>query len=151
MYNMNRFLKRFLGMDCFNIQDNIENLKQKQKPIYELPVDLANPLIDYMLERSYLEDISQRTDFNIVEMPEYEDIGWIRIERLPVSPLRIDDYDLLSRWQGVLSSLHAWKQKLIFLLQRRNGETHLYIGVKGINTKEQLKKCKCALLALCLE
>lgn len=144
---MNRFLKRFFGKDCFNVQDNIENLKQKQKPIYELPVDLANPLIDYMLERSYLEDISQRTDFNIVEMPEYEDIGWIRIERLPVSPLRIDDYDLLSRWQGVLSSLHAWKQKLIFLLQRRNGETHLYIGVKGINTKEQLKKCKCALVS----
>ena len=99
---MNRFLKRFFGKDCFNVQDNIENLKQKQKPIYELPVDLANPLIDYMLERSYLEDISQRTDFNIVEMPEYEDIGWIRIERLPVSPLRIDDYDLLSRWKGVL-------------------------------------------------
>ena len=31
-----------------------------------------------------------------MKMPEYEDIGWIRIERLPVSPLRIDDYDLLS-------------------------------------------------------
>lgn len=143
---MSRFVKRFFGKDVFDVQNNIDNLKSKQKPIYELPVDLANPLIDYMLERSYLEDISQRTDFNIIETPLYEDIGWIRIERLPVSPLRIDDYDLLSRWQGVLSSLHAWKQKLIFLLQRRNGETHLYIGVKGTNIKEELKKCKCALI-----
>lgn len=126
---MSNFIKKLFGKDVFDAQANIEKLKRGQKAIYELPLDLANPLIDYMLERSYLEDISDRTDFNVELMPASENVGWLKLDRLPVSPLRVDDYDLLSRWQGVLSSLHAWHQKLIFLLQRRNGETHLYIGV----------------------
>ena len=144
---MSSFIKKLFGKDVFDAQGNIDKLKKGQKPIFELPLDLANPLIDYMLERSYLEDVSDRNDFNVELMPASENVGWLKLDRLPVSPLRIDDYDLLSRWQGVLSSLHAWQQKLIFLLQRRNGETHLYIGVQGSNIKECLKKCKCALVS----
>ena len=144
---MSKFIKRLFGRELFDAQSNIDKLKIGQKPIYELPLDLANPLIDYMLERSYLEDVSDRDDFNEELMPASENVGWLKLNRLPVSPLRIDDYDLLSRWQGVLSSLHAWQQKLIFLLQRRKGETHLYIGVQGSNTNDSLKKCKCALVS----
>lgn len=144
---MGSFIKKLFGKDVFDAQGNIDKLKNGQKPIFELPLDLANPLIDYMLERSYLEDVSDRNDFNVALMPASENVGWLKLDRLPVSPLRIDDYDLLSRWQGVLSSLHAWQQKLIFLLQRRNGETHLYIGVQGTNIKESLKKCNCALVS----
>ena len=117
---MSSFIKKLFGKDVFDAQGNIDKLRKGQKPIFELPLDLANPLIDYMLERSYLEDVSDRNDFNIELMPSSENVGWLKLDRLPVSPLRIDDYDLLSRWQGVLSSLHAWQQKLIFLLQRRN-------------------------------
>lgn len=144
---MSKFIKRLFGIGEFDIQGNIEKLKQNQEPIFKLPLDLANPLMDYMLERSYLEDISERKEFNIQTMPVNENIEWLRLDRLPVSPLRIDDYDLLSRWQGVLSSLHAWKQKLIFLLQRNKGETHLYIGVQSIITQECIKKCECALIS----
>ena len=144
---MSSFIKKLFGKDVFDAQANIEKLKRGQNAIYELPLDLANPLIDYMLERSYLEDVSDRNDFNVELMPASENVGWLKLDRLPVSPLRVDDYDLLSRWQGVLSSLHAWQQKLIFLLQRRNGETHLYIGVQGTNIKECIKKCKCALVS----
>ena len=144
---MSNFIKKLFGKDVFDTQGNIDRLRKEQKPIFELPLDLANPLVDYMLERSYLEDVSDRNYFNIERMPASKNIGWLKLDRLPVSPLRIDDYDLLSRWQGVLSSLHAWQQKLIFLLQRRNGETHLYIGVQGSNIKECLKKCKCALVS----
>lgn len=144
---MGNFIKRLFGRDAFDVEGNIERLKNNQAPIYVLPLDLANPMMDYMLERSYLEDISSRTDFNIVKRRYSESIDWLRLDRLPVSPLRIDDYDLLSRWQGVLSSLHAWQQKLIFLLQRRDGETHIYIGVQGINTGESIKKCNSALVS----
>lgn len=144
---MSSFIKRLFGKDVFDAQGNIDKLKKGQRPIYELPLDLANPLIDYMLERTYLEDVSDRDDFNVELMPVSENVGWLKLDRLPVSPLRIDEYDLLSRWQGVLSSLHAWQQKLIFLLQRRNGETHLYIGVQGTDIKECMKKCKCALVS----
>lgn len=144
---MGNFINKLLGRAVFDAQGNIDKLKKGQRPIYELPLDLANPLIDYMLERSYLEDVSDRNDFNVEQMSASENVGWLKLDRLPVSPLRIDDYDLLSRWQGVLSSLHAWQQKLIFLLQRRNGETHLYIGVQGANIRECIKKCKCALVS----
>ena len=143
---MSNFLKRLFDKGGIDVQANMERMRKGQKPLYELPVDLANPLMDYMLERAYLEDISDRSEFNVEPMSALESVGWLRLDRLPVSPLRIDDYDLLSRWQGVLSSLHAWQQKLIFLLQRRNGETHLYIGVQGVNVTECIKKCKCALV-----
>lgn len=141
---MSRFLKRLFGKGGFDVQGNIERLKNNQPPLYELPLDLANPLMDCMLERSYLEDVSERKEFNVVSMPDWEDVDWLRLDRLPVSPLRIDDYDLLSRWQGVLSSLHAWNQKLIFLLQRQRGETHLYIGIQGNFRQEAVKRCQCA-------
>lgn len=143
---MSSFIKRFLGRAQFDAEKELESLKEKFGPKFVFPTDLANPMMDYMLERSYLEDVSERTDFCVVPMPMQEDVSWLRIDRLPVSPLRIDDYDLLSRWQGVLSSLHAWNQKLIFLLQRRGGQTHLYIGVQGLNVDECANKCKCALI-----
>ena len=69
---MSNFIKKLFGKDVFDAQANIEKLKRGQKAIYELPLDLANPLIDYMLERSYLEDISDRTDFNVELMPASE-------------------------------------------------------------------------------
>ena len=122
-------------------------MKKGKKPLFVFPTELANPMMDYMLERSYLEDVSERETFNVVPMPKHTDISWLRLDRLPVSPLRIDDYDLLSRWQGVLSSLHAWQQKLVFLLQRRNGETHLYVGVQGLNAEECANKCRSALVS----
>lgn len=144
---MANFIQRFFGRGSVDVQGNVDTMRGKLKGVFDVPVDLANPLLDYMLERTYLEDVSMRDEFNVVDMPVDDNIGWLRLDRLPVSPLRIDDYDLLSRWQGVLSSLHAWKQKLIFLLQRRDGETHLYIGVQGMHTDQDVKKCKCAFVS----
>lgn len=142
---MTSFVKRFFGRGAIDVPENISKMRQRADQVLSLPVDLANPLLDYVLERTYLEDVSERADFNVVPVCPHEGIGWLRLDRLPVSPLRIDDYDLLSRWQGVLSSLHAWRQKLIFLLQRRSGRTNLYIGVQGLHTMQCVKKCQSAL------
>lgn len=151
---MSNFIKNFLSRAKFDVVKEQDKLKEKMGPGFVFPADLANPMMDYMLERTYLEDISSREDsegnneapaFIKVPMPEQESISWLRIDRLPVSPLRVDDYDLLSRWQGVLSSFHAWNQKLIFLLQRYNGKTRLYVGVQGLNVKTCASKCKSAL------
>lgn len=141
---MSGLMKRFLGLSKkFNSDECLENIKKGKKTIYEIPSDLANPMMDYMLERSYLEDISSRKSF-IKEPDNASFIKWVRISRLPVSPLRVDDYDLLSRWQGVLSSLHAWNQKLLFLLQRRDGYTSLYVGHPNDPSSEVVGKCKSA-------
>ncbi len=144
---MSNFINRLIGRAQFDAQKEFQNLSEDFGLKFVFPTDLANPMMDYMLERTYLEDVSARDIFNVEETKESEDINWLRINRLPVSPLRIDDYDLLSRWQGVLSALHAWNQKMVFLLQRFNGETHLYVGVQGINAEESASKCKCALIS----
>lgn len=143
---MSDFVKKLIGRAQFDAEKELGKLKSNFGPKFVFPTDLANPMMDYMLERTYLEDISEREDF-ISTNDGGEDICWLRINRLPVSPLRIDDYDLLSRWQGVLASLHAWNEKLIFLLQRRNAKTHLYIGVQSMNAEDAGNKCKSALVS----
>lgn len=127
---MRKFIKRLLGKEAFDFEGNAAKLRNNMPVIFSLPVDMANPLIDYMLERTYLEDVSDTTSFkDYVRMARNSYVDWIRIDRLPVSPLRIESYDLLSRWQCVLSSLHAWNQKIIFMLRRFDGHTSLYIGI----------------------
>lgn len=149
---MSNIIKRFIGRAQFDAEKEREELMKNfgasvKGPDFVFPTDLADPMMTYMLERTYLEDVSERKDFVVVPNDDKEDIGWLRIDRLPVSPLRIDDYDLLSRWQGVLSSLHAWKQKTLFLLQRYKGVTHIYVGVRGLNAEESANKCKSALVS----
>lgn len=127
---MRKFIKRLLGKEAFDFEGNAAKLRNNMPVIFSLPVDMANPLIDYMLERTYLEDVSDTTSFkDYVRTARNSYVDWIRIDRLPVSPLRIESYDLLSRWQCVLSSLHAWNQKVIFMLRRFDGHTGLYIGI----------------------
>ena len=86
-----------------------------------------------MMERSYLEDMTSRPAFIAAREPGQKNkpISWIKVQRIPVHPSQADNYDLLTKWQAVLSSLHAWRCKTIFLLQRRHGETNLYIGLQG--------------------
>lgn len=142
---MSGFIKRFLGKGNFDLSENINKLKDGLTPIFTLPSDLAEPMLDYMLERSYLEDISTRENFSINNADKFSNIQWLRIDRLPVSPYRSESYDLLSRWQGVLASLHAWNQKTILLLQRRFGQTYLYLGVRGYSS-DCISKCNTALI-----
>lgn len=143
---MSSFIKRFFGLAKFDPEEKLQEFKQGKKTIFEIPSNLANPMMDYMLERSYLEDISLRESF-VQEPTETSYIKWVKINRLPVSPFRIDDYDLLSRWQGVLSSLHAWNQKLLFLLQRKDGYTSLYIGHPNNTLSDVIGKCKSAFVS----
>ena len=140
---MSSFIKRFFALAKFDSEENLRRIKEGKKPIYEIPSNLANPMMDYMLERSYLEDISSREEF-VKEPVRSSYVKWIKISRLPVSPLRIDDYDLLSRWQGVLSSMHAWHQKLLFLLQRKDGYTSLYVGHPHDASSDVIGKCETA-------
>lgn len=142
---MSGFLKRFFGKGKFDLDENIKRLKDGKTPIFTFPSDLSEPMLDYMLERSYLEDISSRGRFSINGCEEISTIQWLRIDRLPVSPYRIESYDLLSRWQGVLASLHAWNQKTILLLQRRFGQTYLYLGVKE-QSPNCINRCNTALI-----
>lgn len=115
---------------AYDYQSSIEALRDEP---FQMPLDLTSPLLEYMMERSYLEDMTSRDAFIAAHQSGQKNkpISWIKICRIPVHPSQAENYDLLTKWQAVLSSLHAWKCKTIFLLQRRHGETNLYIGLQG--------------------
>ena len=121
----------------------IEKLRNKL-PL-EFPAELANPLMDYMLERSYLEDLSDRDRF-VKEEPHTGAMAWIKIDRLPVHPNDSAEYDLMSRWQAVLSSLHSWNERVLFLLQRRKGATSIYLGMQAPEMDKSLARLETALV-----
>jgi len=139
---MGKFISDLLGR--FKEAQRVKDLEGKIQH-YEFPTDLTHPLIDYMLERSYLNDLAERDAFAVEQDTHREPIGWIRINRLPVKPGMDEDYDLLTRWQSVISSVHIWQNRLYFLLQRKNGQTHLYLGLQGSNKKEVAARMRSAL------
>lgn len=115
--------------DLFNGLDP-ERLKM-EVPI-QVPNDLYRQLLDCSMERSYLEYVDRREHFPpSTALPGK--ITWLRMTRLPVHPENVDSYDLFNRWQGVLSSLHAWGYRFLFLLQRRQGHTYIYLGTVSSN------------------
>ncbi len=115
---------------AYDYQTSIAALRDEP---FQMPLDLTSPMLEYMMERSYLEDMTSRPAFIAARESGQKNkpISWIKVQRIPVHPSQADNYDLLTKWQAVLSSLHAWKCKTIFLLQRRHGETNLYIGLQG--------------------
>lgn len=115
---------------AYDYQSSIESLRNQP---FQMPLDLASPMLEYMMERSYFENMADRQDFIASHLPgrKSKPISWIKIHRIPVHPSQAENYDLLTKWQAVLSSLHAWHCKTIFVLQRRHGETNLYIGLQG--------------------
>ena len=110
---------------------NSDNLKINN-PI-KVPDNQFHELLDMVIERSSLEKIGQRDKFYLNEEKPALDITWLRIVRLPVSPYNVSDYNMFDRWQGVLSSMHEWGYRFYFLLQRKNGETCIYLGVRSQN------------------
>ena len=115
---------------AYDYQTSIAALRDEP---FQMPLDLTSPMLEYMMERSYLEEMASREDFIPARGSGQKNfpISWIKIHRIPVHPSQAENYDLLTKWQAVLSSLHAWNCKTIFLLQRRHGETNLYIGLQG--------------------
>lgn len=142
---MSKFIDKLLGKVAFDFEQNADSLRERISNKFSFPVEMANPLLDYMLERSYLEDVSDINSFERFRRNrEIASISWIRIDRLPVSPLRVESYDLLSRWQSVLASLHAWDRKVVFMLRRYQGHTGLYVGTLG-SMHSNASECRAAL------
>lgn len=110
----------------------------------KVPNEFYQNLLDYFMERSYLNRLSEREKF--VSDGSTGKITWLRITRLPVHPDHMEDYELLSRWQGVLASMHAWGYRTFFFLNRCGGETRLYLGTasseKGVSASDAIEQMK---------
>ncbi|MDN0062617.1 DUF853 family protein [Mediterraneibacter glycyrrhizinilyticus] len=111
----------------------------------KVPNEFYQNLLDYFMERSYLNRLSERERFS-TDMSNTGKITWLRITRLPVHPDHMEDYELLSRWQGVLASMHAWGHRTIFLLNRCGGETRIYLGTasseKGVRSSDAVEQMR---------
>ena len=105
----------------------------------QVPDDFYQSLLEELLERDYLSAASEMKFVNLYANDKnYRRkmrpvIYWMQITRLPIHPNESESYDLLSRWEGVLSSLHAWGYRLYFLLMRHNGTTKLFLGTSTAN------------------
>lgn len=110
-------------------KDLLKQLSLKEQTVeldINVPDNFYQTLLEQLLEREYLNDTAQK-DFYLPK-EKRKAVHWMQITRLPVHPNDNESYDLLSRWQGVLSSLHAWGYRLLFLLLRYEGKTTLYLG-----------------------
>lgn len=115
----------FRGVKIENFGKNDIDVNMK------IPDSFFQELLDYFMERSYLNEVENQ-DFSII--PEiHGKVNWIRITHLPVNPSNDESYDLLHKWQSVLATLHSWNYRFVFLLLRNNGETHLYLGTISLN------------------
>lgn len=111
------------------------SLEDQRVPLdITVPDDFYQTLLEELLERDYLSSASEMKFLNLYASgkdytrKKRAQIHWLQITRLPVHPNEKESYDLLSRWQGVLTSLHAWGYRLYFLLLRYEGKTKLFLG-----------------------
>lgn len=118
----------------FDFNGTADKLRQ-QIETFEMPLNAPTEIIDYMMERSYLDEVSSRdnSDFLQTDAPSKCPIAWVKINRLPIHPSASKEYDIMSKWQSVLSSIHSWGHRMFFMLQRMNGNTNIYVGVEAIN------------------
>ena len=110
-----------------------------------IPDSFYQSLLEQFFEREYLNDASQKR-FVVNKNVLTPKIQWVQLERLPIHPKDNESYDLITRWQGVLSGLHVWNYRLIFLLMRKNGKTKIYLGTtsndKNFNSNDALEQIK---------
>ena len=115
-----------------------------------VPNSFFQTLLEQFFERDYLDVASDKV-FDYTMQKNASEITWVQIERLPIHPSQNEDYDLLTRWQGVLSCLHVWGYRLIFLLLRQEGKTKIYLGTvssdPNITSKTALKQIQKAAAA----
>lgn len=110
-----------------------------------IPDSFFQTLLEQFFEREYLNDTHEK-QFQYSNAKGLPKIQWVQIERLPIHPNQNESYDLLTRWQGVLSSLHVWNYRLIFLLLRKDGQTKIYLGTtsddKNVTPEVALEQIK---------
>jgi len=129
-------------------KDLLKKLSLKDQTI-ELDINIPNSfyqtLLEQVLEREYLNETGDKVFYYDHKSPK-QHIHWMQITRLPIHPNANETYDLLARWQGFLTSLHAWGHRLIFLLLRHDGKTQLFLGAasakQGVSAKEAVEQMK---------
>ena len=145
---MSNIIKQIFGKFDFNgTADELRSRLEK----FEMPLNAPTVMLDCMLERSYLEEVSYRINDEFQQFQVQKDaprrfISWIRIDRLPIHPSTAKEYDIMSKWQSVLSSIHAWGHRIFFMLKRAGGVSNIYIGIEAETLETGRAHLKSALI-----
>lgn len=131
----------------FDFSGTADDLRQRLEN-FEMPLNAPTEMLDYMMERSYLEEVSSRRneEFKCLNNVSRLPISWIKIERIPIHPSAAKEYDIMSKWQSVLSSIHAWGHRIFFMLKRTGGKSNIYIGIEAVNIETGRAHLKSALI-----
>jgi len=126
----------------------MELVKKFQRATEEMSVSVQDSflqtLLEQVLERSHLNEASSKKF--VKKDGHVNNVQWMQLDRLPIHPNDSGNYDLISRWQTVLSSLHIWNYRLYFLLLRNEGTTKIFFGTtssqQGISNGEALEQIR---------
>lgn len=99
---------------------------QLKKGELMLPDDAIQNVIRSTVERDFLNTATDGVKFT--PGPRMKEQGWIRINRLPISPLDEKQYAMFPRWQNAIATMHNLQHRLCYVLLRQDGETQLYLG-----------------------
>jgi len=91
-----------------------------------LPDDAIQSVVRATLERDFLNVSTDGLSFTPGD--PIKEQGWIRICRLPISPLEEKQYAMFPRWQNAIATMHTLRHRLCYVLLRWDGETQLFLG-----------------------
>lgn len=116
---------------AFNDAQFQEVARQLKQGELLVPDDTIQNVIRSTVERDFLNEPVPGESFTY-KNPNMEQ-GWIRISRLPVSPLKDKEHALYPIWQNTIATLHTLNHRLCYVLQRKNGSTSLLLGAIPMN------------------
>lgn len=117
-----------------------------QLPAEDLPMNYFQELLNDQLGRDFFNYLQDAQKWSFPECKERNAYRWLRFDRLPIPPAQAENYDLMNKWQSVLSAAHANGNQIAFLLTRNGGETSIYLGAfdsktgKGDQAVKQLEQ-----------
>lgn len=98
-----------------------------EKTTMELPPEFFPMLLGDQLGRDFFNRIGT-SGWNLPPCTRQSNFNWLRIDQLPIPPSKSEKYDLLEKWQSVLSALHTMKSDFALVLIRRRGRTQVFLG-----------------------
>ena len=105
-----------------------EQAQESMNPQSSLPSDIFATLLQDQLGRDVLGRLGAPQKWEVPVCTTSRPYQWLDMERLPIPPAKAENYDLLERWQSVLSAAHTMECCTALALIRRKGHTSVYLG-----------------------
>lgn len=103
------------------------NTQLPAEPV-SLPPEFFPLLLGDQLGRDFFNRLEGEADWVFPSCGKSRSYRWLRLDRLPIPPAKWENYNLLEKWQSVLSAVHTMKSSFALVLLRQRGRTQVYLG-----------------------